>query len=405
MMFSRLCSIVSQMPHHLTVSKLTHTEALEVWAFLDTDQRIPYTEHMLRRQLCNEMNCFMEVFNASTKGTSLAEILTWEAGKSSSGFFTDELINLVRNAATQQGDWILDLCKSLTMEENELLWRWATRYRWRSVRYRMIKWLKILTELEDVDVPMMLNVVYGEIPIDAVREEKRFTRLKRWETGTPEVFWFVTDCSKLSYLERGIARYRNGDIDVELTPQVPATLEPTWCWVNPNETGHWHASEVELTFSLYKEPLPAEWHEGQQLLNAYPKSGFLILDSGDYHLYTAGTASLNAQLMSISKIDKHRYRCTIGFRDGIDSADVLQIELRSLPFNLEQSLRRRGVNPNIKHVEHEVRDCLVLKVDYTWGTKEGWHFRINETKDNAGITEVDEIVDYIALVGEDTWVE
>ena len=49
----------------------------------------------------------------------------------------------------------------------------------------------------------------------------------------------------------------------------------------------------------------------------------------------------------------------------------------------------------------DIPDGLVLSLVYTWSPSEDWYLRYDGTHDNMGIGDIDEVVDYYMLVGED----
>ncbi len=117
----------------------------------------------------------------------------------------DELIALGHNIPYE--DWLLDLCRSMSLIEAEMFWRWALEYRWSSVRYRMVKWLKIrlgMSDISNYNPEMLIQMVFTGIGRDKLAEEmfvplRPYTNNKLGLVGTSSKYCFVTDCS-LSFI-------------------------------------------------------------------------------------------------------------------------------------------------------------------------------------------------------------
>ena len=92
---------------------------------------------------------------------------------------------------------------------------------------------------------------------------------------------------------------------------------------------------------------------------------------------------------------------TLGFRDGLDVVDVPDIiAMTQLPFEIEQQLRKQNINVTAKQVSEPLSDNLTVKVEFTWSPRRNWHFIYTGLFTSYGLSDVDEIVDYISLVGE-----
>lgn len=403
MKVSRAVTLLSMMPRHLTVEDTSYDEMVTLWDFLSTEHRMSITYTALRIQLAKELDVYVETLDEAIGENHLAEVLAWEASSKSFGTTIEEVVSLLRNVrSTITSDWIIPLCHILDYTESELVWRWALRHRWLRVRNLMGRWLRKTTGL-DTTVPTMLDVAFGIVSSDGLkRVGSEMPSLRRWEGGEPELCWFISDLSTLVRVDPGIVRHRNGLIHHDYTPLAPDELDPCWSWVNPLGTDRWHSSTTPLPFSTPKEPLPATWAEAQPLLNQHARSGFLILHGGEYFIYTSGTASLNAVILSLRKNDRVGYVLSAGFLDGDEVVDAVEIETQTLSFAMQQGLRRRGVHPSIRHAVQPVETPLIVRLEYAWTPKEGWHFRIEEVLEEAGLsTDVDGIVDYMMLVGSD----
>ena len=410
MKFQRLCVLVSKMPRHLTTNDLTMEEALAVWRFLDAKQRLPMTARRVKIQLAKECGCFVEQLDAVGDNAHISKILTWESNDQSKGLDVDELVALVQNVPDEE--WVLDLCRSMSLIEAEMFWRWALEYRWSSVRYRMVKWLKMMLDMSDIsnyNPEMLIQMVFTGIGKDKLVEEmfvplRPYTRDEHGfvahKIATPSEYWFVTDCSTLIQVHRGAVRNRAKELMVDLTMDIPTDVPLTWCWLNPLQTNYIHSESIELPFSKYKEPLPTSWEESLQLLHNYPKGGFLIKENDNYFLMTSGTVSLIGQLMYYKRVGDN-IEFTLGFRDGLDVVDVPDIiAMTQLPFEIEQQLRKQHINVTARKVSEPLSDNLTVKVEYTWSPKRNWHFKYSGLFTSYGLSDVDEIVDYITLVGE-----
>lgn len=405
MKFQRLCALVSKMPRHLTTNDLTMEEALTVWRFLDAKERLPITARRVKIQLANECGCFVEQLDAVGDNVHISKILTWESNDQSKGLNVDELMALVHNVPDE--DWLLDLCRSMSLIEAEMFWRWALDYRWSSVRNRMVKWLRKMLHMADIsthDPVILLQALYMKTKVMSIEDMfvplRPYTKDKLGIVGTSSEYWFVTDCSTLVQVYRGAVRDRGKNLMVDLMVDIPPEAPLTWCWLNPLQTNYIHSESIELPFSKYKEPLPTSWEESLQLLHNYPKGGFLIKEHDEYFLMTSGTVSLTGQLMYYKRVGDN-IEFTLGFRDGLDVVDVPDIiAMTQLPFEIEQQLRKQNINVTARQVSEPLSDNLTVKVEYTWSPRRNWHFIYTGLFTSYGLSDVDEIVDYITLVGE-----
>jgi hypothetical protein len=405
MNFQRLCALVSKMPRHLTTNDLTMEEALTVWRFLDAKERLPMTARRVKVQLANECGCFVEQLDAVGDNAHISKILTWESNDQSKGLNVDELMALAHNIPDE--DWLLDLCRSMSLIEAEMFWRWALNYRWSSVRNRMVRWLRKMLHMADIsthDPVILLQALYMKTEVMSIEDMfvplRPYTKNKLGIVGTSSEYWFVTDCSTLVQVYRGAVRDRGKNLMVDLMVDIPPEAPLTWCWLNPLQTNYIHSESIELPFSKYKEPLPTSWEESLQLLHNYPKGGFLIKEHGEYFLMSSGTVSLMGQLMYYKRVGDN-IEFTLGFRDGLDVVDVPDIiAMTQLPFEIEQQLRKQNINVTAKQVSEPLSDNLTVKVEFTWSPRRKWHFIYTGLFTSYGLSDVDEIVDYISLVGE-----
>ena len=405
MKFQRLCALVSKMPRHLTTNDLTMEEALVVWRFLDAKEKLPMTARRVKIQLANECGCFVEQLDAVGDNAHISKILTWESNDQSKGLNVDELMALVHNIPDE--DWLLDLCRSMSLIEAEMFWRWALDYRWSSVRNRMVRWLRKMLHMADIsthDPVILLQALYMKTKVMSIEDMfvplRPYTKNKLGIVGTSSEYWFVTDCSTLVQVYRGAVRDRGKNLMVDLMVDIPPEAPLTWCWLNPLQTNYIHSESIELPFSKYKEPLPTSWEESLQLLHNYPKGGFLIKEHDEYFLMSSGTVSLMGQLMYYKRVGDN-IEFTLGFRDGLDVVDVPDIiAMTQLPFEIEQQLRKQNINVTAKQVSEPLSDNLTVKVEFTWSPRRNWHFIYTGLFTSYGLSDVDEIVDYISLVGE-----
>jgi hypothetical protein len=380
-------------------------EALAVWRFLDSKQRLPMTARRVKVQLANECGCFVEQLDAVGDNAHISKILTWESNDQSKGLNVDELMALAHNIPDE--DWLLDLCRSMSLIEAEMFWRWALNYRWSSVRNRMVRWLRKMLHMADIsthDPVILLQALYMKTEVMSIEDMfvplRPYTKNKLGIVGTSSEYWFVTDCSTLVQVYRGAVRDRGKNLMVDLMMDIPTDVPLTWCWLNPLQTNYIHSESIELPFSKYKEPLPTSWEESLQLLHNYPKGGFLIKEHGEYFLMSSGTVSLMGQLMYYKRVGDN-IEFTLGFRDGLDVVDVPDIiAMTQLPFEIEQQLRKQHINVTARQVSEPLSDNLTVKVEFTWSPRRKWHFIYTGLFTSYGLSDVDEIVDYISLVGE-----
>ena len=405
---ARASKLLLRMPKKLKVKEITRRECEELWNFADTNNRLSISQHMLKTGLANECGVMLERLLEVLDDSPFIEALLMEAGEEESDFTLKEAIEVMRNAHLSK-DWILPFCRSISEQEAYIIWRWALGYYWKVQRNHILKWLKLHSKLNggySVDVHM--SVIFDGLEV--TEDIKPFKRLEPWNEGVPDKWWFITDCGTLKYIGGGIVRNRNGTLNTKLTPLLNSDAE-CWMWEDALGTGYNHSANVSLPFSSYKNPMTENflWYESQVLLDSYAKGGFLIAHEKkeaykehkkyDFYLLTKGTNVLYAQVMTIRNLNKGGYELVIGFDDAGEVVDTTTHTIETLPFALDNALRRRGVNANIRHAFHPVEDCLVAKFNYTWTPNEEWHLKFVGVEDGMGIDDVDSILDYFAIVG------
>ena len=402
MLLGRAIVLVSKMPK-LDVKDITKEEAYELWEFLDEERKLPITKTRLKINLAKECGVFVEQLDAVANGASLAEVLIMESSDSKTSKLKLKEIKSIIQSVTSDEEWIIPFCHSMDITEAEFVWRWALNERWRSLRYRMKKWAKINSKINDdlIDTFEMLDVIFGlRDKQDVERPTTEFKRLQAWNgINIPDKYWFVNDCGTLMFLENNVARNRNGEINREYTPQVQG-IDTCWCWVDVLGTTRLHSIEQDVPFSIYKEPMGISWHEANKILYNYPKGGFLILNDNDYHLYTKGTNALIVQALSVRRIKNVGYEFILGVKDGTDIIDVDKMLVESIPFELENALKRNSIPVQNSHTNHDI-PFVVIEVAYSWRAEDGWGWRYITTLDDASISEIDEYTTYISMVGVD----
>ena len=398
---ARVTELISLMPNKLLLKDISEKECRIIWDFLNSHRRLSISNHMLKINFAKELGVFVNDIDDVAGGRPLCEILTWESDEQTTIITLKEAVAVIQNAANNE-NWILPFCHSLGVKEAELIWRWALDYRWSSIRNRMLKWLKKHSQLEygKYTFEEYMNVIFYNISPAKIVESSN-VKLQTWDsTVTPSKWWFITDCSKMFHVCKGIARNRNGTLNAKYMPLLNGD-EECWVWENPLGTGMWHNEDIELSFSNYKEPITHEWHESQVLLQSYAKGGFLITDENNYYLLTNGTNTLYGQLLSVRNIGKGGYEFVIGFSDGGEIVDATAIIMEKLPFDLEVALKRKGLNVKARLAFHNIEDCLVVKLNYTWSPTDGWHLCFVDIENDMGIDDIDDITDYYAIVGDD----
>ena len=404
MKLERATIIVSKLPHRLTIEDLTIEEAHELWAFLSTDDRLSMTRQAVKVQLAKECGVFIEQLDAVANGATLTEVLVWESSDSAGGTLTlDNITSMFRNIQSLDEDWVVNLCRSMNTHEAELVWRWGLNERLLLIKQRMRKWAVINSSISDGGTPIetLIDIAFNKIKGEVIINLPPFARLQRWlGSSEPENWWFVPNCATLLHLSKGVVRSRNGDVNTEYTPQM-GDIEPCWSWVNQLQTKRHHTVNTEVPFSVYQEPMTLSWNESISLLNKYPKGAFIIFNDGTYHILTSGSIKLYAQALTVRKIKNIGYEFVIGFKDGMEVVDTCSFRMKELPFELQTSLKRKQLSLHNSHSLMDIPDGLVLSLVYTWSPSEDWHLRYDGTHDNMGVSDIDQVVDYHMLVGED----
>ena len=355
---------------------------------------------MLKIKFAKELGVFANDIDEVSEGRPLCEVLTWESDEQETIITLKEATAVMRSAVNKDSNWILSFCHSLGEKEAELIWRWGLDYRWGSIRNRMVKWLQLHSKLNHgYSFEEYMNVIFYKVSPTKIVESSN-VKLQTWDnTITPSKWWFITDCSKMFHVCKGIARNRNGTLNAKYMPLLNGD-EECWVWENPLGTGMWHSEDIELSFSNYKEPITHEWHESQVLLQSYAKGGFLITDENNYFLLTNGTNTLYGQLLNVRNIGKGGYKFVIGFSDGGEIVDATTILMENLPYDLEVALKRKGLNVRSRLAFHNIEDCLVVKLNHTWSPTDGWHLCFVDIENEMGIDDIDDITDYYAIVGD-----
>ncbi len=393
---ARLADLVYQMPNKLLVKQITKRECREIWDFVHSTNRLSISLHRLKSQLAKECGVMLERILEVADDRPFVEILTMESGDVPSTHTLKEVTQLMRNAHLND-KWILPFADSISTKEAGLIWRWALDYRWYSKRNRFKNWLYRHSKLNaGHSFDIHLAVIFDGLQV--TETQTPFKKLEAWEGEVPEKWWFVTDCATLKYVGDGIVRNRNGTLNPTFTPMLDSNAV-CWTWENPTGTSHWHSHNTPLPFSKAKEPMTNEWHESQVLLESYAKGGFLIHHETNYYLLTNGTNSLYAQLLTIQNLNKGGYEIVIGFSDAGEVVDATTHRIETIPFSLDNALKRRGVNANIRHAFQPIEQCLVGKFNYTWTPDGGWHLKFVDVEDTMGVDDVDDILDYFAMTG------
>lgn len=405
---ARASELLSKMPKRLLVKDVTRRECSALWDFVHSENRLSISHQMLKLGMAKECGVLLERIMEVADDSPFIDVLAWEAQEEPSTHTLKEAMAVMRNAHLSEG-WILPFCQSISPVESTIIWRWGMDYRWYAYRNRLNRWLTRHSGLgREHSVDIHLSVIFDGLKV--TESETPFKRLEPWEGEVPDRWWFVPDCGTLKYVGGGIVRNRNGTLNPKFTALLDSEAE-CWMWENPMGTGHFHSSKDKLPFSLYKNHMADKfvWHESQVLLDSYAKGGFLIAHETnsaykedkkwEYYLLTKGTNVLYAQLLNVRNLDKGGYEFVIGFSDAGEVVDITTHRMKMLPFALDSALKRRKVMPNIRHAFHNIDDCLVAKFNYTWTPDESWHLKFVSVEESMGIDDVDDILDYITVVG------
>tara|TARA_R100000458_G_scaffold40915_1_gene38498 strand:+ start:511 stop:1767 length:1257 start_codon:yes stop_codon:yes gene_type:complete len=394
-------------------TNLTKDEALELWSFLNEPVKLPMSRSSLKMLLAKECGVFIEQLDSVMGKASLAQTLVWESSRSEGNELTLQEVKSIIQSPPQE-DWIIALCRKMNTTEAEFVWRWALDERWRSIKNRMEKWayqllhesefgksennLKIIDYNRKLSVPQIIQYLKtgknNGPPLNTLFKATQFLGLKKW-IGThllPDKWWLVKDGGNLRHVDtNGVVRFRNGDLDVNSTMENEYTDE---CWT-------FETFNNIISNTLVDDIQNVSWSECVNLIHHHPKACILIYDDSRYFILSSGTVSLYTQLLTIRNIRNGGYELLIGFRDGFDIVDVDTIFIDTLPFELEQALKSRQVNYHNNHQVHDIPDGMVIMVDQSWHPNRGWYLRYIEYCPMKGLSDVDEIVDYYALVKYD----
>ena len=401
---ARASDLLNRMPNKLLVKEISKRDCEQLWEFVNTTDKLSISQQRLKTAMADECGVMLERLLEVIGDSPFVDGLVMEAGEEESDFTLNEAMHLMRSAHLLD-NWILPFCHAISKEEALVIWRWAIGYYWTAYRNRFLKWIKITSKLNgDYSVDVHLSVIYDGLQISD--DIKPFKRLEPWEGGVPDKWWFVSDCGTLKYVGDGVVRNRNGTLNTELTILLDSDAE-CWTWENPLATGYFHSTKDKLPFSSYKNEMTENflWHESQVLLDSYAKGGFLIAhkindeEEFSYYLLSKGSNALYGQVMTIRNLNKGGYEIVIGFSDAGEVVETTTHTMSELPLQLNEALLRRGISANVRYAFQHVEDCLVAKFMYTWSPNEEWHLKFVEVESSKGESDVDDILDYFAVVG------
>lgn len=395
--------IISLMPHKFPQDEMTKAEALKLWHFIDRSGRITISRLMLKRQLAKECGVFLEQLDAILGQSSLVEGLIIESSESTSkGITLDEVSSCLTTTKENDNDWVIGFCHSINSDEAEFIWRWAFNERWRAIRNRMKKWVLVRLGIESstLSTERLIEALYNGETIEGIQKMDEKCRLKPWPNITsriPEAWWYVPDASGLRLacpsINGSIVRKRDGSIDEILKPPKEVA-DYTWMWQSPPSSGVWDYAEGKHS--------DIGWGEALTMLEHFPRSAILIKEYDTYHILTGGTIKLIAQAIRIRKVRKDGFIMDIGFLDGDEIIDMYQMELgEDLPFELQTQLRTRNVTFRYGYEWKDIPSGLIISVMLVWRPDKHWHLQFDSVRSDLGVSDVDLISDYYALVGED----
>ena len=405
---ARASGLFARMPNKLLVKEISKRECEELWEFVNTTDKLSISQHRLKTAMADECGVMLERLLEVLGDSPFVDGLVMEAGEEESDYTLKEAVQLMRSAHLVD-NWIIPFCHSISKQEAKFIWRWAIGYYWTAYRNRFLKWIKITSKLNgDFSIDVHFSVIFDGLQISD--DIKPFKRLEPWEGGVPDKWWFVSDCGTLKHVGDRVVRNRNGTLNTKFTPLLDSDAE-CWMWENPLGTGHHHSTNDKLPFSSYKNAMDDKfhWHESQVLLDSYAKGGFLIAHektgayketkNWDYYLLSKGSNTLYGQVMTIRNLNKGGYEIVIGFSDAGEVVETTTHRMNELPLQLNEALLRRGVSASVRYAFQHVEDCLVAKFMYTWSPNEEWHLKFIEVESNKGESDVDDILDYFAVVG------
>jgi len=137
----RACELLTLMPKQLLVKEITKKECIELREFIHTKNRLSISQHMLKTGLANECGVMLERIMEVADDAPFVQVLTWECSDEPSTITLKEATEVMRNAHLNS-DWILPFCRSISVAEATVIWKWALDYCWYSYRNRLTKWLQ-----------------------------------------------------------------------------------------------------------------------------------------------------------------------------------------------------------------------------------------------------------------------
>ena len=76
---ARVTEIISLMPNKILLKEITKKECFAIWDFLNTDDRLSVSQHMLKIEVAKELGVFVDQLDVVSEGRPLCEVLTWES--------------------------------------------------------------------------------------------------------------------------------------------------------------------------------------------------------------------------------------------------------------------------------------------------------------------------------------
>ena len=352
---------------------------------------------MARLRLADEMNVNKEALDEALGDMSVIEGLVMEC-ENTGGSITLEEVHAYFTGDEEVE--LLKMCKLMNPDEGELVWRWFFRHRWRAIQTKFSKWVCGLFGRDSQKgwgrMPTVLRKLIklrytGVTSIDEVNDTMdRKPRLLFWVSALvqPDKWWFLQDGSTLRWLDNQddelVARQRSDDvIDIEMTERARENKsKSTWCWLD--EDGYF-CDEESNTIS--------DWDKAIALLQLYPRGMILIHHDDTYHYQRAADVTIYTQILAVRK-KRDSFEFRLGCLDGVSVVDVDSIELRHIPFALEQVFKMDGVRYNYGRDWHNVGGCVVVATSPIWKPEEGWTLTYLTYDSEKGMSDISDIVDY-----------
>ena len=393
---SKACMALHCMPHRFTsfnTDAWDYMEMRSLYDFVFSPVELKFNQSNVKQYFCDELGVAREVFDDVANGMPLHEVLALEA-EGDNKWTTDEVIGIAERWNAQgHPDNIVAFAQGLTSEQAPIVWRWMLKHNWAMYRNRLRHFLRLQSNSStDTPADIALGKMYE------VRDMPSFTPLQTWKQGAPEKMWRVSDAKALYYYDTVFVRRRNGEVDERLTSVVVNSSqvrdERAWLWTDGDTTRSTQEEGEAVTFAEC-----ITWLDHVQ----WDRPAVLIESDSQYYLYTRGTRRLRVALTGADTfmVDKQvRYKFDFSVMDGDELTPVDHIKMEAMTPELQRRVKGMGLILQRRSGYEDITQPIICDAVYAWSPEDDWSFRFASVASDAGLSDVDDFIDYAMLTEE-----